>query len=198
MQLPDFIVRQLAKPTGWLGRFILWRLNSANSDMNAATLKALAIKADDRILEIGFGGGALLEEIVRQKPQSVVGIEISQLAISKAQSRLSHAIADGTLKLGTLDGDTIPYEAGTFSKACCVNVIYFWDDPLAMISEVHRALQPDGQFVVCYEHVGPNERDTPVNWVEDCLRTAGFHRITTIRGVDRANEEFFCTTAGKG
>lgn len=197
MRLPDYILRQLAKPSGTLGRLILWQLKRVNSQMNTLALDALSIKTEDRVLEIGFGGGELLDEIIRQEPQSVTGVEISQLAIAKARKRFSRAITDGMLDLVPIEGDNLPFEPGAFSKVCCVNVIYFWDDPIAMMSKVHRVLQPDGQFVVCYEPVGPNERETSSDRVEGHLRTVGFREITTVHDRERSSGEFSCTTAAK-
>lgn len=197
MQLPNYIVRQLAKPSGLLGRLILWQLDRVNGEMNKLTLDTLSINCDDRILEIGFGGGELLDEMLRRQPHSVTGIEHSQLAISKARKKFAYAMSDGVLDLVATAGDELPFEPDTFSKACCVNVIYFWDEPVAMISKVHCVLQPHGQFVVCYEPVGPNARQTSPDQVEGYLKTAGFCGIKTAHNRERSSGEFFCTTATK-
>jgi protein-L-isoaspartate O-methyltransferase len=81
MAYSERILRQLGNPSGMLGRFVLWRLNRVNSGMNQVALAALALSEGDRVLEIGFGGGALLDEmIVQRKALLVAGAERSQLA----------------------------------------------------------------------------------------------------------------------
>ena len=163
--------------------------------MNTSTLDALAIRRDDRILEIGFGGGALLEAILLAEPDFVAGVEISDLALTETKRRLASVIASGRLELATNESEDLPFEAGAFSKVCCVNVVYFWDDPVAWMSEVHRVLQPGGRFVLCYQEAGPNDRKTPPERIEEALANAGFDVIQTDRGRDRHNGEFCCTTA---
>ena len=197
MPLPGFVVRQLAKPAGILGRIILWRLNKANHNMNAMTLDALAIEDRDRLLEIGFGGGALLEGMLRRGPESVAGVEISDVALARAQRRLAHAVASGKLELVAIEHENLPFNPGTFSKVCCVNVVYFWDDLSAMLSEVHRVLQAEGRFVLCYQQSGPNDRRTPPDRVERSLEDAGFQILATHGEHDKHNGDYFCTTAQK-
>lgn len=197
MGIPNHIIRQLGNPAGLLGRFILWRLNDVNLDMNDRTFEALEVQKDDRVLEIGFGGASLLDRILASEPSLVAGAEISDLALAKARKRHAAAIAAGHLELSEIPNDGLPYSSGAFSKACCVNVIYFWDDVPAMMAEVLRVLQSKGRFVVCYEGAGPNDRETSPELVEHYLTQAGFEVLETLRERDRRDQAFFCTTAVK-
>lgn len=68
MFLSKYLASQLRKPSGFIGKVFISRiLNRENSRMNGLTLKLLEIKNSDRILEVGFGGGVLLFEIVKVK-----------------------------------------------------------------------------------------------------------------------------------
>ena len=197
MKLPIIIARQLAKPVGILGRIILWRLEKTNRNMNTCTLNALAIDTEDRILEIGFGSGMLLEEIILKKPKQVVGTEISDLALIKTNKRLANSIQNNNLQLVSVKNTEIPFESCSFSKACCVNIVYFWKDIVASMAEVHRVLEINGRFVLCYQDVGPNGRKTPSELIERSLKLSGFEIISTQRKHDSYNDDYFCTIAQK-
>ena len=60
-----FMARQLRKPSGLFGRFVLpRRLSRINVTLNEATLAALDLQPDDRVLEVGFGPGDLIARAV--------------------------------------------------------------------------------------------------------------------------------------
>ena len=59
-----FLARQLACPTGVFGRWVLGPLwNRRNAVLNDAAFAALAPEPADRVLDVGFGGGYLLERL---------------------------------------------------------------------------------------------------------------------------------------
>ena len=165
--------------------------------MNNSTIQLLDIHSDDCILEIGFGGGSLLDEMLSREPAKVVGAEISDLALIEARKRFTKAIAGGRLELENLQTERLPFRSGTFSKVCCVNVVYFWDDLAAMISEVHRVLRTGGQFVVSYQETGPNNRETPPASIERYLMRGGLEVLWTSREQDNRNGTYFTTAAHK-
>lgn len=195
MRLPPYIVRQLGNPTGILGRLLLGRLNSSNRNMNAITFRSLEIVTADRVLEIGFGGGALLESIISTGPSFVAGAEISDVALQSMHKRRRRSISNGRLELVKIESNSIPYPAHAFTKACCVNVVYFWTDPALVLAEVFRVLDAGGKFVVCYEETGPDGRIFPLELVESYLNSAGFIDLLTVAEEDKRNGRYFCTTA---
>ncbi len=191
------LLRQLGNPSGALGRFILWRLNRVNRGMNQATLQALALSEDDRVLEIGFGGGALLGSMLALRQASlVVGADISQLALASARRKFKREVAAGLVEFVECGEATLPLCDGSFSKVCCVNVIYFWPDVPAMVAEVFRVLSAGGRFVLCYSEGSPDTvTKFPPERVEEMLRDAGYSDVKTTRGRDRENGTYHCTVA---
>lgn len=186
---------QLGNPSGLTGRIILWRLNRANRGMNRATVEALGLVANDRVMEIGFGGGALIAQILAQNEcASVSGTDISQLAVRTAERRFRKEIGAGLLDLHRSDGRTLPFERGSFTKVCCVNVIYFWSDIAAVLAEIIRVLEVGGKFVICYNELSPDAvTKFPPGLVEAHLSNAGFAAITTSSGSDETNDKYHCT-----
>jgi ubiquinone/menaquinone biosynthesis C-methylase UbiE len=93
---------------------------------------------------------------------------------------------------------SLPLDDATFSKVCCVNVIYFWPDVRAMMVEVLRVLHPGGSFVLCYAEGAPDRvNKIPPEMVERLLGDAGFSSQTTSHGHDRENGDYHCTVAVK-
>ena len=198
MSRPKNILRQLGHPSGLLGRFILWRLNHINRGMNDLTFSALNLSDNDHVLEIGFGGGTLIERILSKSKAQVTGTDISTLAIEGARKRYKDAIYIGRLQLAPCESTSLPFKNGTFSRVCCVNVIYFWSDVSAMIAETHRILDDGGQFIVCYQKNAPDGiKKFPPNQIEKYLNTAGFTGVTTSHGADKLSRSYHCTVATK-
>ena len=48
------------------------------------------------------------------------------------------------------DGETIPYADSFFDRIFSVNTIYFWTNPIGLISEIRRSLRPNGLCVLTY------------------------------------------------
>ena len=145
-----FLAKQLARPSGFFGRFVLGRLlNVLNSAHNQLVLEQLAINSADRVLEVGFGGGALLERIVQLVPDgSVAGVEISEEMISNARLRFRAQIGAGRLELRYGKVELLPYPDSSFDKACSVNTIYFWPDLDVALREFSRVICPGGMLVL--------------------------------------------------
>ena len=50
------------------------------------------------------------------------------------------------LKFGKIP--PLPYTDNYFDKIFAVYVIYFWDDPLAVLKEIYRVLKEDGKLIL--------------------------------------------------
>lgn len=193
------VLRQLGHPSGLTGRLLLRWLNFVNRGMNGVTLGALNLEDGDRVLEIGFGGGALIRAILGgERKVRVTGTDISRLAIERAERRFRRAVAAGLADFKECGTSALLFGDAEFSKACCVNVIYFWPDAAAMIGEVFRVLAPGGRFVLCYAEGAPDGVTRfSAGEVEDLLADAGFETPATTHGADRENGTYHCTVAVK-
>ena len=191
------ILRQLGHPRGLLGRLVLRRLNRVNSGMNAFALDALGPGEGDRVLEIGFGGGALIERMLADTGVAfVTGTDISELAVKAAARRFAGDVAGGRAAFRICGESSLPFDDGCFTAAVCVNVIYFWPDVPAMLAEVRRVLSPGGRLVLAYAEGAPNRVTRfPADEVERLLREAGFAGTVTRQGSDSESGRYHCTVA---
>ena len=149
MFLKPMLARQLARPHGLAGRLMRPALNRVNARVNRAALDLLAPGPSDRLLDIGFGGGLLLEEALRRLPAGfVAGIEISQPMLDLARVRFAKESAAGRLELKQGSVSAIPYADASFDHVTAVNTLHFWPDPPAGLREVWRVLRPGRRLVV--------------------------------------------------
>jgi arsenite methyltransferase len=157
MKLPQLLAKhllskQLARPTGFVGKYIMGRLlNRTTSSHNALVLNQMNLQHTDRVLEIGFGGGALLEKIFQSTGEGfVAGIEISEEMVVNCTKRFKDLINTGRLEIKQGTVESLPFPDAHFDKACTVNTIYFWSDLNKCFAELFRVIVPGGQFVIGY------------------------------------------------
>ncbi len=166
--------------------------------MNDLTFKTLVPTDKDHVLEIGFGGGLLIGRILSDSAARITGVDISELAKQSVTKRYGAAIETNRLHLTTSEGTSLPFEKDTFSQTCCVNVIYFWSDIPAMLTEIYRVLADDGKFAVCYQETGPDgQTKFSPERVENHLAAGGFTDIVTTHNSGKQSGVFHCTIATK-
>jgi SAM-dependent methyltransferase len=150
-RLSRAIASQLGRPSGALGRATAYALRRANRGINDGAVERLGVAAQDRVLEIGFGGGEGLADILRRTDGPVAGIEISETMLRHATRRFRAEIRAGKLDLKLGDVSDTGYEDAAFDRVLSVNTIYFWPDPLAGLGEIRRVLRQGGRVLLATE-----------------------------------------------
>lgn len=202
-----YLARQLSNPTGIIGKFVLGPLwNKRNAKLNDVTLAHLELKEEDRVLDIGFGGGYLLARIIpRVKCGWVAGIDISPVMVKRCRARHRAAIKAGRVDIQWGRAEALPYPDGYFTKVSSVNSIFYWSDAPQGVAEIYRILQEKGKLVLTYTCKRDLEKKGFVRYgvktyeeeeVHQMLAQAGFREIKTIRSGDR-HREFICMAGCK-
>lgn len=141
------LARQLRKPDGKAGTRTGQLMNRSNSFMYAFTLELMKLREGETILEIGFGNGLFFDKITAQAPGlSLYGIDYSPQMVKEAGITNERLINQGSLKLVSGNSDALPWPEHFFDKIYCINVIYFWEEPLRHLQEIKRVLKPGGRF----------------------------------------------------
>ena len=200
-----FLAKQLGHPSGIFGRLLMRLLNKGNATMNDFAFQQLDLKPNDNVLEIGFGGGYLLEQIIAsQIPSRIAGIDPQLDVIDMGQKKFAPAVARGYLELKQASGESLPWDENTFNKICTVNTVYFWSDTQAVLAQCRRLLIPRGKLVVCYNSPQLLERTKLIEHgftayrpqdLESLMIDAGFNDVTTLTADGgTGNGMFYCTS----
>lgn len=147
-----YLANQARKPSGWFGRIIAPLVyNWENAEMENFGLELMDPDEDDRILEIGFGNGRLISEMIPiLKDGKVCGIDISREMVEVASKQNAKWTNNGKLELKKASIEDIPYPDNYFDKAFTCNTIYFWPEPKKNLQEIKRVLQSNGKFVCVF------------------------------------------------
>jgi arsenite methyltransferase len=145
-----FLAAQLRQPSGLFGKFFMGDfLNKGNEKINHLTVELLDVKPTDRVLDIGFGGGVTIEEMVKTIDTGKIhGVDFSQAMVDKAKRRFKKSIQAGKVSIEFGDVSQLPCEAKIFDKVCTVNTIYFWKDPLASLREIRRVMKKGSKLII--------------------------------------------------
>lgn len=197
-----WLASQFARPSGWFGRrLILPWLDRISVDMRRLALERLGLGPSDDVLEIGFGGGALLAEALKRTRGQIVGVDVSAASVSAARRRLGWRA-----QLFEGSAECIPLGDGSVDRAVSLNSLYFWPNPEAAFAELARVLRPGGRLVLGFEP--PEElakwpgsrfgfRAFERQEVEALLLDAGFTRIETVEGRGRKPDRFLILSADR-
>ena len=105
----------------------------------------LAIDARARWLDAGCGTGALSETILaRATPRRVTGIDPAEAFVAFAR----HRLPDARIQFRIGDLQSLPVENGGFDIAVAGLVLNFVPEPARALSEMRRAVRPDGTVAV--------------------------------------------------
>jgi len=146
--LSQRLAAQLGRPSGLAGRVVAAMLNRGNAKLNAAAREALDAGAEDRVLELGFGGGAGLRALLDAGAGCVVGVDVSPDMVAAARRRLA---GEPRVELHAGSVEALPLDDGAVTRAVSVHTLYFWPDAAAGARELRRVLAPGGRLVLGFQ-----------------------------------------------
>ncbi len=100
-------------------------------------LDVLKLTSDDLLLDVGCGGGVFLRRAL-QTGCRAVGIDHS-----RGMVRLARKTTGGKARIVHGEAEALPFEDGDFTAISCLVAFFFFPDPVAVLREFRRVLDPD-------------------------------------------------------
>lgn len=147
MNITKYIAEQFGKPTGIGGIISTFIMNRMNQIQYKSVMNNLNCSEKDRILDIGFGNGYLINTLAKKNEGEFYGIEISDDMLKTGCKRNSKLIKQGKVHLTKGNVMDIPFQNSFFDKVYTVNTVYFWENLDKSLSEIKRVLKPNGAFI---------------------------------------------------
>jgi ubiquinone/menaquinone biosynthesis C-methylase UbiE len=145
-------VSQCQKPRGWLGRFILWRMNSSHSKLTDWGLAQIAIEKNYTILDVGCGGGRTVGKLAAMATQGkAYGVDYSEESVAATKKSNEGAIEGGRVEVRHGSVSQLPFSDDMFDLVTAVETHFWWPNLAADIREVFRVVKPGGALVVVAE-----------------------------------------------
>lgn len=172
--------RHARRPAGLLARRLYRDRRSHQASLGEA-LDALGPRPEDRLVEVGCGGGLLLE-LALQRCHSAKAIDHSPDMIRLAAARNATAIDEGRLELVEGDARRMPFADGDFTAAAMTDVFLVLEDPAAVLAELHRVLTQHGRLVIDTRapETAPLMRRIGLGWMARRLRFYSDHELADL------------------
>lgn len=150
----------------------------------------LDLPAPSHIAELGCGGGRNARELLERYPVAkLTALDYSEVSVEKARKCNRDAIAVGRCRVIRGNVVELPFDDESFDLATAFETVYFWPEPERCFSEVCRALEPGGAFMICNESDGKDKASKRFESIIDSmkcytadelasmLKNAGFARV---------------------
>jgi SAM-dependent methyltransferase len=180
------VIGQAHQPRGAAGSVNGWMFahRPSNRQRNRWAVSLLGVQPASQVLEIGFGPGVAVAELVRAGAGHVYGIDHSAVMLRQASRRNAAAIRAGRVTLACAPVDQIPPALdGPFDAILAVNSLAFWPAPAERLAELRRRLAPGGRVAIvsqprCHGATAGTSRSA-ADEIENLLRGAGFTQMST-------------------
>lgn len=142
----EYIGAQFGNPHGFVGKVCCIIMNMINKQMYQNTVAMIELRPGEKILDIGYGNGFLLQQLYKKQKADLYGIDISEDMKEQAEKRNKKAAENGQLFLQVGDCCDLPFSDNMFYGVTSVNTVYFWSDTVKGLSEIRRVLKPGCSF----------------------------------------------------
>jgi len=149
MSVGDALLRQCARPTGWLGRLNLWSMNRRHSKVTEWGLSDVPIREGDTILDIGCGGGGTIRRLGAIASRGkIYGVDYSEDAVAASRRANQQLIAAGRAEIQLASVSKLPFREEVFDLATAVETHYYWPSLSDDLREVRRVLKVGGALIL--------------------------------------------------
>ena len=182
--LTEFLIKQSQKPSGLIGRVITKIWSFYFKKLSLWAIKQTTISDNYRILEIGYGGGSTIKNLLAlNKHLEVHGIDISKESYRTAQRVHSDSIRKGSVQLKIGNVENMPYQNNYFDRIFAIQTHIFWKDIKKSFQEVYRVMSSNSTLIIASEKEKINYHMT------DYRTSHEFIQLLTSIGVAKIEEK---------
>jgi len=109
-----------------------------------STMARMSVGAADRVLDVGCGTGALLQQLALSCPTALLcGVDPVAEMLDVARRRLP---ANVQLREGW--AESLPFEDGEFDAVVSCSTLHYIREPMRALQEMRRVLRPGGRLTI--------------------------------------------------
>jgi ubiquinone/menaquinone biosynthesis C-methylase UbiE len=189
-------IDQCMKPHGEEGMETIERMNENHKPISEIAFECVDVGNNDKILDIGCGGGVNIEKFLKLTDNNVDGLDYSELSVKESTKRNQRAVDNGRCKLIEAGVDDMPIDDEEYELVTAFETIYFWPELSETFKEVSRIIKPNGQFLIAQGTDGNHPDDEKwlktvegmsvynASQLEEYLIDAGFKNVEIFKKKD--------------
>jgi ubiquinone/menaquinone biosynthesis C-methylase UbiE len=135
------------------------------------------VRRGDRLLEVGCGGGHVLQRFPQAK---ITGVDVSGEMLNKAREKLTGL--DFELLKGELQALELPEKS--FDAIICTEVIEHVVEPEPILEEIARLAKPNARIVITF----PN--DNLINGIKGVIKKTGLTRVPPFHRMEWGGDHY--------
>lgn len=152
-------IDQCMKPHGEEGIQTIQNMNENHQSISEFAFSCINVNDDDRILDIGCGGGVNIEKFLKITSNNVDGLDYSEVSVAESIKRNQKAVDDERCEIIQADVSDMPLEDESYDLVSAFETVYFWPDIGETFKEVSRIIKPNGRFMIAQGTDGTHPDD---------------------------------------
>lgn len=155
VQMVDPITMNARKPKDdSYGQAMLHRMNERHKPLYKWGLEHVSLDTPEAILDIGFGGGQNIKNLLHLAPQAKIsGIDYSEASYRKCEELNREAIEEGRVSISLGTAENLPCDRESFDLVTAFETIYYWENIENCFKNIYDSLKKEGVFLICNEDV---------------------------------------------
>jgi SAM-dependent methyltransferase len=149
------LLRQVKKPSPWIGRWFLRAMNYSHGGVTDWGLRQLEMKPDATVLDIGCGGGRTIQKLAAAAPRGRVhGVDYSAESVRVSRITNASLVDAGRVNVQQASVSKLPFPDAMFDLVTAVETHYYWPDLTADLREIRRVMKPHSTLAIiaeCYK-----------------------------------------------
>lgn len=141
-------ITQCMKPHGEEGYQTIENMNENHKEISDFAFECVNVGKNDRILDIGCGGGVNIEKFLKLTSGNVDGLDYSEVSVNASTRQNQNAVESGRCEVIQADVSAMPIDDESYDLVSAFETIYFWPDIENTFKEVSRIIKPQGQFMI--------------------------------------------------